>query len=236
VSILDNRFHGQFVIGDDDVSRAMITSDGYSGITISGNTVYALRQPCYFSGSLVNSGTVSSKHVHGTKGWVIEGGNWTFTGNTWGTGASANVHDVTILATCQPAYYPDIVAMGVANNDAVVEDQRPATDVLNQAFVVAGAGGGGGGGRVDPYQAIAPAVSRVVAGGTIHVAAGTYAGGFGLDRAPFFFNNPLLTFDDNHLGQLADDECLFIAGNWNGTTGCVAHVTNNVWEDRPPPA
>ena len=85
VTIKNNTIHGQFVIGDGDVSRAMVVSGGLSGLNIEGNTIYALRQPAYFSGP--TTGTVQNNYVYGTKGWVLEDGDMTFTGNTWGTGA-----------------------------------------------------------------------------------------------------------------------------------------------------
>ena len=73
---------------------------GLSGINIEGNTIYALRQPAYISGT--HTGTIQNNYVYGTKGWVLEGGNLTFTGNTWGTGANVNVYDIAILGPVCP--------------------------------------------------------------------------------------------------------------------------------------
>ena len=311
VTIQNNRIHGQFVIGDGDVSRAMVISGGLSNMLIDGNTIFALRQPGYFSGALTPSpaGTVSSNFVYGTKGWVIEGGNMVFTGNTWGTGANANVYDIAILAGVQAGFYPDIVAMSNANNAAVIEDQRPSPAILSIVAVDAAAAPGGAGSPLFPYQTIAPALARVAVGGTIHVAAGTYAGPGGINAAvsllgpnaeicahdasrvaeavintgspairvgttapvfikgfkfdgcglavdsytsgsnltmqndifvnttaqTFFFSNPnLLTYDCNYVSAInAGDECLFIAGDWNGSTGSRATINNSVWENTP---
>ena len=185
VSVLNNRFHGQFVIGDGEVARAMLISPGVSGLTISGNTVYALRQPAYFSGALAPSplGTISSNYVYATKGWVVEGGTWNFTGNTWGTGLAANVVDIALIPTVQAGLYPDIVALGNANTGAVVEDQRPTPRVLNIVAVNAAAAPGGDGLALTPYQSIGSALARVVAGGTVHVAAGTYSAPGGINAA-----------------------------------------------------
>jgi hypothetical protein len=176
VTIQDNRIHGQFVVGDGEVSRAMVVSPGLSGLLVSGNEIYALRQPGYFSGSLAPApaGAITGNHVYDTKGWVVEGGQYVFSDNTWGTGATANVYDVAILVTCQSAFYTDIVAMGAANHGAVIEDQRVSPAVLNIVHVDAAAAAGGAGGGRYPYQTIVPASTRVVAGGTILVAAGTY--------------------------------------------------------------
>jgi hypothetical protein len=56
----------------------------------------------------------------------------------------------------------------------------------------------------------------------------------------FFFNTPaLFTFEDNYLHDLTDCgscEGVFIAGNWNGTTGTVASIKDNVWSTLGGPA
>lgn len=54
--------------------------------------------------------------------------------------------------------------------------------------------------------------------------------------ALYFLNAPpQLTIDDNYLTNavLADNDTVFVAGNWNGTTGTVATITNNVIENTP---
>ena len=139
-----------------------------AGLNIEGNTIYALASRV-FSGP--TTGTVQNNYVYGTKGWVLEGGNLTFTGNTWGTGANANVYDIAILAFVRHGV-PDIVAMSNANNGAVIEDQRVSPAVLSVVNVDDGAPVCGDCGGLQPYQTIAPAITRVVAGGTIKVAAG----------------------------------------------------------------
>jgi hypothetical protein len=48
----------------------------------------------------------------------------------------------------------------------------------------------------------------------------------------FFANSDSVTFQDNYLHNLAGCgvcEGLFLAGNWNGTTGTVASIKGNVW-------
>lgn len=181
VAVKNNTIHGQYVIGDGDVSRAFVVNAGaFAGLNIEGNTIYNLRQPAYISGA--HTGTIQNNYVYGTKGWVLEGGNLTFTGNTWGTGAQANVYDIAILATMPGAYYTDIVAMSNANNGAVIEDQRVGPAVLSVVYVDDSAAPGGNGGQFQPYQTIAPAIPRVVPGGKIKVAAGTYAESLTIDR------------------------------------------------------
>jgi len=173
ITIKDNLIFGQFVVGDGEVTRAFEVAYGTTGWLVDGNTIHSLRQPGYVNGSLANptSGNIQNNDVYGTKGWVIDGANLTFTNNTWGTG---NVFDVAILSTTDASYYPDIVAISEANNDAVIEDQRVSPAVLSVVYVDDDAAGGGDGGELHPYQTIAPAVTRVVSGGKIFVDAGTY--------------------------------------------------------------
>jgi hypothetical protein len=175
-TIQANMIHGQFVMGEGDVARAIEVTYGMTNLQITGNEIYGLRQPAYINGSLASptTGTISSNYVHDTKGWVLAGANMTFSGNTWGTGATANYVDIAILTGTAASYYPDIVAVGNANNAAVVEDQRAVPPILSIVAVNAASIAGGDGTPTKPYQAITPAVTRVVAGGTINVAAGLY--------------------------------------------------------------
>jgi nitrous oxidase accessory protein NosD len=173
VSITNNEIWGQFVIGDGDVSRAMEVAGGLSGLNISGNTIHNLRQPAYING--VTTGTVGNNYVYLTKGWVIAGGNMTFNNNTWGTGANANVFDIAILVGVGSGYYTDVAAMAAANNGAFIEDQRTSPATLSIVYVDGSVGTSGDGTARSPKKTISEGITRVVTGGTIHVAAGTYA-------------------------------------------------------------
>lgn len=174
LTIQDNTIWGQFVIGEGDVSRAMEFTGGLSGLLITNNEIHHLRQPAYING--LSSGTISNNYVYATKGWVVAGGNLTFTGNTWGTGANANVFDIAILSGVGPLYYTDVPAMSAANNNASIEDQRTAPATLNPVYVDASAPACAAdcGTAAHPYPTLAQGVTRVTPGGTIYVAAGTY--------------------------------------------------------------
>ena len=175
-TIEHNQIHGQYVLGDPDVSRAMEVTYGLSGLYFAHNEIFSLRQPAYINGSTASptTGTIEANTVYGTKGWVIDGANMAFTDNTWGTGALANYMDIAILSSTDASYYPDIVAISEVNNDAVIEDQRPSPAVLSIVHVDDDAPAGGDGTVTRPYQSITPAITRVAAGGKILVAAGTY--------------------------------------------------------------
>jgi parallel beta-helix repeat protein len=172
VSITNNEISGQFVIGDGDVSRAMVFTGGLIGLNISDNTIHNLRQPGYISG--VTTGTISNNYVYLTKGWVLEQGNMTFTNNTWGTGVNSNVYDIAILSMVGAGYYTDIPAMSAANNGAFIEDQRPSPATLSIVYVDGSVGVSGDGTARSPKKTIGEGITRVVSGGTVYVAAGTY--------------------------------------------------------------
>jgi len=172
IAVRNNRIHGLFVVGNSQVSRAMVVSGGHSGLQISDNEIYGLRQPAYVTGT--TTGTVSNNHVYRTKGWVLDGGNLTLTGNTWGSGPDANAYDIAILASVPSIYYTDILALAAANNSAVIEDQRVSPPVLSVVHVDASAAPPGEGSPLAPYPNIGLALTRVVAGGRIEVADGTY--------------------------------------------------------------
>jgi len=175
ITVQNNKVHGQFVIGDGEVSRAIVISGGNSGLLITGNEFYSLRQPAYISG--VTTGTISNNYTHGTKGWVLEGGNLTFTGNTWGSVANGNpnVFDIAILTQVGPVYYSDVPAMSAANNNAFIEDQRYSPALLTPVYVDASVPTCTDCGTARmPYDTIQEGVDRVIPGGTVYVAGGNY--------------------------------------------------------------
>ncbi len=190
ISITNNQISGQFVIGDPEVSRAMVISGGHSGLLIQNNTIHNLRQPAYISG--VTTGNILNNYVYSTKGWVVEQGNMTFTNNTWGTGVNTNVYDIAILSATSSSYYTNVSSLSEANNDAVIEDQRVSPAVLSDVYVdESTAYTSDLGGRFHPYSSIVPALARVAAGGTIHFLSDVHV-------ASRFNINKALTLDGNN--------------------------------------
>jgi len=176
ITIQYNKIHGQYEFGDGQVERAMEFPGGLSGLSINNNTIHNLRQPAYINGT--STGTISSNYTYNTRGWVLDGGDLTFTGNTWGI----NVFDIAILSGAPGSFYTDIVAVSEANNDAVIEDQRVSPAVLSVVYVDISASSGGNGGLYQPYQSINQAVARVVEGGKIFAAEGTYIEAVTIDK------------------------------------------------------
>lgn len=126
VTIRNNTFAGQYVLGEGDVARAIVVSGGLTDLVITGNSFTALRQPAYINND--SSGTISDNFVGGTRGWVVEkASNFAFTGNSWGT----NAVDIAIIPGVNPAatvnnYTCQIPAIKTANNNANIEDQYPS--------------------------------------------------------------------------------------------------------------
>lgn len=159
------------------VSRALEVAGGLSGLLIQNNTFLHLRQPGY-----INSGTtgqILNNNVGGTRGWVVDGANITFSGNTWGPPVNQGA-DIALLASVNPANYPDLVALSLANSNAFISAQfnSPPAAPFNgraTAHVNAGAAPGGDGSSTLPYQTIAAGAGGALTGGTVSVAAGAYA-------------------------------------------------------------
>lgn len=201
VAVKNNRIHGQWALTDSDVSRAMeVYAGNNTGLEISGNEIWGLRQPAYINGN--NYGIVSNNNVHGTKGWVVAGGYLTFEDNTF----SGNIGDIAIISGTQADYYPDILALSAANNNAVVEDQRVIPAVLSVAYVDDSAAAGGNGTEASPYQSIQAGINRVIAGGTVNVAAGTYVENLQINKAVNLIGlQNTRTFDSILIGDQAPD-------------------------------
>jgi len=178
ITIKDNTFSGKYVMGDPQVSRAMVVRGGLSGILIEGNIISSMRQPAYIDPN--TTGIIRANEVKITRGWVIDGARMEFLNNTWGSGADSNYMDIALLppqASTDPSYigfYADLPGISAANNNAVIENQRATPRTLTHVFVDDSAAAGGDGTPTKPYQKITDAITRVVAGGTVHVYPGDY--------------------------------------------------------------
>jgi len=119
VTVENCDFKGQYVLGDGDVSRGFVVSVGTTGFIIQNCNFTNLRQPAYFNPGTV--GQVLNCYVDQTRGWVVDGGSITFTGNTFGTNAA----DIAILVvTAFGPLYDPIATLSSNNDGAIIEDQR----------------------------------------------------------------------------------------------------------------
>lgn len=118
VTISNNTFSGQYVLGGGETTRAMEVS-GYTGTTITGNTISNLRQPAYINGG--STGSLLNNSVNVTRGWVIEANtDYTITGNTF----SGNATDVAIIPGSPNNYdCPRTNVIRSTNNNANVDNQ-----------------------------------------------------------------------------------------------------------------
>ena len=112
---------------------------------------------------------------------------------------------------------PEAVITGAVS--PILRISLPATVVTIQGFKFDNTG------VVDCYET----------GQTIAIRRNIYSNGTS-GGAFYFLNGPAsLTIDDNYLTNavLADNDAIFVAGDWNGTTGTTVSITNNVIENSP---
>ena len=158
------------------VSRGFLVSNN-PGFNISNNVIQHLRQPAYVSGSLnVAQGTISGNQVSGTRGWVIEGGNVTFTGNTWGPPENQGC-DIAILNQpgINPTFYQPLTTLSSSNSNAYVCAQFPGGENGRTTAYVDSTPSLGSGSSSNNYTTIQEGINGVLTGGTVQVAAGGYS-------------------------------------------------------------
>ena len=176
VRFSNNEVKGRYVMGDGEVARAIVVYAGnYTGIQIVDNVFHDIRQPAYISGT--HTGIISGNYIYKTRGWVVEGGNFTFENNTWGTGPDKNAVDIAIISAVPAGYYKDMLALSQANNNALVNDQRVSPAILGRAvaYVAAGPENLNQDGSIGfPVNTIQKGVDAALPGGKVSVAAGTY--------------------------------------------------------------
>lgn len=166
------------------VSRAFVISNN-PGFLLQNNVIRYLRQPAYISGSFgVQAGVVSGNQVSATKGWVVEGGKVTFTGNTFGEPQN-QASDIALLnqPTLNPADYTPLLALSTVNDNARIDPQYIAGGIGRAiSYVNSSAASGGNGSDNAPYQTIADGVTGALNGGQVSVV-GSFAENVTLTRS-----------------------------------------------------
>ena len=152
-------------------SRAFEVSSTHSGLLIQNNVIHTLRQPAYINPG--TTGSVLNNNVSGTKGWVNDGGNITFNGNTWGEPQNQSC-DIALTPQVNPANYPSLLALSTANDNAFVFAQYTGGENGRALAFVDSTPSFGNGSDNQNYTTIQEGVNGALTGGTVQVAAGTY--------------------------------------------------------------
>lgn len=103
------------------VNRGLVTQPGATDILVQGCIFHSLRQPAYLNPG--SSGTIMHNVCYNTRGYVVDGADFLFSGNSWGL--PANAVDIALLAgTASGAPYDPLSALEASNSSATISDQR----------------------------------------------------------------------------------------------------------------
>lgn len=152
------------------VSRAFEVGGGLSGILFQNNTIRTLRQPAYINTS---SGQALNNNVSGTRGWVVDGGNITFNGNTFGEPQNQGC-DIALLPSVNPANYPNLLALSQNNDNGFICAQFAGGQNGRATAYVDATPNAGNGSDNSNYTTITEGINGALSGGTVQVAEGTY--------------------------------------------------------------
>lgn len=123
-SVLDCDIYGPEQQGDSStwvVNRGLVTQPGAAGVLVRGCVFHSLRQPAYLNPG--SSGTIMHNVCYNTRGYVVDGAEFVFSGNSWGL--PANAVDIALLAgTASGAPYDPLSALAASNSGATISDQR----------------------------------------------------------------------------------------------------------------
>lgn len=100
--ILNCLIYGPPQAGDSStwvVNRGFVTQGGASSELVRGNIFHSLRQPAYLNPG--SSGTIMDNVAYNTRGYVVDGADFVFSGNSWGL--PANAADIALPAGTQSA-------------------------------------------------------------------------------------------------------------------------------------
>ena len=152
------------------VSRAFEAS-GTTGLLIQNNVIHTLRQPGYLNPG--TTGSILNNQVSGTKGWAVDGAVINFTGNTWGEPQNESC-DIALFPSVNPANYPSLTSLSLANDDAFVCAQFTGGENGRALAFVDATPSFGNGSDNDNYTTIQEGVNGALTGGTVQVASGNY--------------------------------------------------------------
>lgn len=90
------------------VSRGLVTQPGATDILVQGCIFHSLRQPAYLSPG--SSGTIMHNVCYNTRGYVVDGADFLFSGNSWGASRERGGHSAAgrdgLRCALRPALSP----------------------------------------------------------------------------------------------------------------------------------
>ena len=122
--IRNNIIYGPTQAGSSDTwvtNRGIVTQGGTQNNWIDGNIFYSLRQSGYLNPN--STGFITHNVVFNTRGWVVDGALFQFSGNSWGD--PENAVDIALLSgTTSGVPYSSVAELQQNNSNANISDQR----------------------------------------------------------------------------------------------------------------
>ena len=122
--VLNCQIYGPAQPGDSSswvVNRGFVAQGNATNLLVRGNVFHTLRQPAYLNPG--STGTIMDNVAYNTRGYVVDGATFVFSGNSWGL--PANAVDIALLSgTVSGAPYDPPSALESSNSDATISDQR----------------------------------------------------------------------------------------------------------------
>lgn len=122
--ILNCTIYGPEQSGDSStwvVNRGFVTQGNATDLLVRNNVFYSMRQAAYLNPG--STGIIIYNTVFDTRGYVVDGATFQFSGNSWGN--PENAVDIALLSgTATGAPYDPLSSLEASNSNATVSDQR----------------------------------------------------------------------------------------------------------------
>ncbi len=193
---LNAPYHDYYATPRSNISRGIAVGDGVTGFTLGNNHIHDVRNGILIHGRN-STGSVSHNTIDNTKSGVsvqytdaagisIAGNREGAVGNEWGLNLHLNGHLVgsTIVGNNPPiaaapttAWQQSLLELSRTNHGWAVQDQGYSSASRTHVQVATSGAAGNQGSRLTPLHTVQGGIDAVVAGGTVAVAAGSYAQG-----------------------------------------------------------
>lgn len=122
--LINSYIYGPFQAGDSSgwvVNRGFVTQGNVTNLIVRNNIFYFMRQPAYLNPN--STGYITNNVVYNTRGWVVDGAIFVFSGNSWGS--PENTVDIALLVgTISGPPYDPLTELIDNNSNATISDQR----------------------------------------------------------------------------------------------------------------